>query len=72
MSWLWYDGEEHMAATSKIEHRPLPEMSALANLTLLNSSRPFDDGAAIRHLDAIEDEMTKADEAMIEKLLGLR
>jgi hypothetical protein len=50
--------------------KPLPDVSALKKLTLKNSSRPFDDEAAVRHLHDVEDELAKADSALIDKLLN--
>lgn len=47
----------------------LPTEADFSKLTLKNSSRPFDDGAALRHMEEIDEELGKIEEEMVEKLL---
>jgi hypothetical protein len=49
--------------------RPIPGPEALERLVLKNTSRPFDDDAALLHLREIDDELVKADARLIDTLL---
>ncbi|QQP90610.1 hypothetical protein IGS68_05035 [Skermanella sp. TT6] len=59
-----------MAERDKDGNQPLPALGALQELTLNNTSPPFDDAAACRHLHDLEPELAEADEALVLKLLG--
>jgi gentisate 1,2-dioxygenase len=51
-------------------YRPRPTREALQKLVLKNTSRPFDDDAALEHLRAIDSELVEADSRLIDTLLS--
>jgi hypothetical protein len=58
-----------MTQREKDGFRPIPKPDALKNLVLKNTSRPFDDDAALLHLREIDGELVKADAKLVDTLL---
>lgn len=59
-----------MTQRNEGDKQPRPTLEALQKLTLENSSRPFDDDAALRRLNEVNAELVKADARLLDKILA--
>jgi hypothetical protein len=59
-----------MTQRNEGDKQPRPTLEALQKLTLKNTSRPFDDAAALQHLKEVNPELVKADARLIDKMLS--